>query len=154
MSSGYERFNNEDVEKTGEVLNAPAYPVQQFPPQYTGQQPATLALGQIPQVPGQQTIIHVAAGPIPNDYFGFALFVTICCCLPFGIVGLIKSSEVKNRAAGGDYNGATISSSEARRWSWAGCIIGGITWGIALLVTCVYIGLAVAACNAGDCYNY
>ncbi|XP_063971473.1 uncharacterized protein LOC129263626 isoform X2 [Lytechinus pictus] len=110
MSSGYERFNNEDVEKTGEVLNAPAYPVQQFPPQYTGQQPATLALGQIPQV--------------------------------------------KNRAAGGDYNGATISSSEARRWSWAGCIIGGITWGIALLVTCVYIGLAVAACNAGDCYNY
>ncbi|XP_041466257.1 proline rich transmembrane protein 1B-like [Lytechinus variegatus] len=151
MSSGYERFNNEDVEKTGD---APAYPIQQFPPQYTVQQPATLPLGQIPQVPGQQTIMHVAAGPIPKDYFGFALFVTICCCLPFGIVGLVKSSEVKNRAAAGDYTGATISSSEARRWSWAGCIIGGITWGIALIVTCVYIGLIVAACNAGNCYNY
>ncbi|XP_041465869.1 proline rich transmembrane protein 1B-like [Lytechinus variegatus] len=162
MSSEYERFNNEDVEggkqavppsygTIGEAPSAPAYPVQQSPPQNTGQQPATLiTLGKIPQVSGQQTMVHVAAGPIPKDYFGFALFVTICCCLPFGVVGLVKSSEVKSRAAVGDYTGATISSSEARRWSWTGCITGVIMWVIGLVMTCVYIGL-VAACNAGNC---
>ena len=44
-------------------------------------------------------MMHAAPGPTPKDYFGFALFVTICCCLPFGIVGLIKSSEVSQYRA-------------------------------------------------------
>ncbi len=31
---------------------------------------------------------------VPKDYFGLALFVTLCCFLPLGIVALIKSNEV------------------------------------------------------------
>ncbi|WP_411025377.1 CD225/dispanin family protein, partial [Salmonella sp. s55004] len=70
---------------------------------------------QIP-APSDQTIIHVTAGisPPPDD-FGFALFVTLCCCLPFGIVGLVKSSEVRMRATMGDTAGAELSSNQAKK---------------------------------------
>eukprot|EP00057_Strongylocentrotus_purpuratus_P016463 XP_011670937.1 PREDICTED: uncharacterized protein LOC105441498 [Strongylocentrotus purpuratus] len=109
MPTEYERFTNGNVEggpqavppsheKTGEVpINAPlGYPLQQ-PAQYGPQQPGVYVYQQ--QAPGQQMMMHAAPGPIPKDYFGFALFVTICCCLPFGIVGLIKSSEVSQYRA-------------------------------------------------------
>ncbi|PIK41572.1 putative proline-rich transmembrane protein 1 [Apostichopus japonicus] len=53
----------------------------------------------------------------PNDYLGFAIFVTICCCLPFGIVGIIKATEVRSRFISGDYQGAEDSSRSAKNWS-------------------------------------
>ena len=31
----------------------------------------------------------------PKDYLGLALFSLLCCCLPFGIVALVKSLEVR-----------------------------------------------------------
>ena len=41
-----------------------------------------------PSIIRQQTVF------IPKDYFGLALFVTVCCFLPLGIVALVKSSDV------------------------------------------------------------
>lgn len=65
----------------------------------------------------------------PNDYLGFAIFVTICCCLPFGIVGIIKASEVRSRFLSGDYQGAEESSRAAKNWSCAGLVTGLIVLG-------------------------
>ncbi|XP_003730780.1 proline-rich transmembrane protein 1 [Strongylocentrotus purpuratus] len=130
--------------------NSSEYPMQQpsqFPQaaQFPQQQPGTYAPQQQPgtyapqpqviqvQQPVQQNIIHVSTGIAPNDYFGLALFVTLCCCLPFGIVALIKSTEVRNRSAVGDYHGAAVSSLEAKRWSRIGLIFGSVSVGVSVL---------------------
>ncbi|XP_030849463.1 uncharacterized protein LOC105442617 [Strongylocentrotus purpuratus] len=80
--------------------NSSGYPMQQpsksqQASQFPQQQPATaVPQPQVIQVPMEQNIVHANMETMPNDYFGSALFVTMCCCLPFGIVALIKSTEV------------------------------------------------------------
>lgn len=32
--------------------------------------------------------------PKPNNNLALAIFTTVCCCLPFGIVAIIKASKV------------------------------------------------------------
>ncbi|XP_072176559.1 uncharacterized protein [Diadema setosum] len=104
------------------------------------------------QAPGQQMITHVTTAVIPpSDYFGLALFVTICCCLPLGIVGLVKSSEVKNRAAMGDAAGAQRASHEAHRYSMIGLGIGIGSWVIGFILIIVYVVvIASAVASAGS----
>ncbi|XP_003727604.1 proline-rich transmembrane protein 1 [Strongylocentrotus purpuratus] len=137
--------------------NSSEYPMQQpshsqqaaqFPQQHPGtdvpqSQPGTYAPQQHPgtdvpqpqefQAPIQQNIVHVSTGIAPNDYFGLALCVTLCCCLPFGIVALIKSNQVRNRSAEGDYHGAAIASLEAKRWSSIGLLLGSISIGVSVI---------------------
>ncbi|XP_038052854.1 proline-rich transmembrane protein 1-like isoform X2 [Patiria miniata] len=74
--------------------------------------------------PRPQTIISTPNVCQPNDYFGLALFVTACCCLPLGIVGLIKANDVRNRFRLGDIAGAEQASREARKYSFWGLGIG------------------------------
>lgn len=87
----------------------------------------------------QHAVIHVNnAVPAPPDYFALSLIVTIFCCLPFGIVGLVKSSEVRSRAAVGDLAGAQMSSMEAKKWSYAG-LFTGLGFIVAFIVTYVVL---------------
>ena len=45
--------------------------------------------------PGQTVIFRQPhAQPPPKDYTVLAILVTVCCCLPFGIVGIIKALDV------------------------------------------------------------
>jgi hypothetical protein len=60
---------------------------------------------QVPQSPLGQT-------PIKN-WLVESILVTIFCCLPFGIVGIVNASQVNSRLASGDYNGALHASKEA-----------------------------------------
>ncbi|XP_030848539.1 proline-rich transmembrane protein 1-like [Strongylocentrotus purpuratus] len=116
------------------------YPMQQpshsqQAAQFPQQQPGTAApQPQVVQVPIQQNIANVSTGIAPNDYFAQALFVTLCCCMPFGIVALIKSREVKHRSAVGDYHGAALSSLEAKNWSKKGLLFGSISFGVSVVV--------------------
>ncbi len=68
---------------------------------------------------------------IPN-YLTQAILVTLCCCIPFGIVAIIKASQVNSLIAQGDYEGARNASGQAKMWcilsAVFGCI-GGIVWG-------------------------
>ncbi|MGH8050964.1 MAG: CD225/dispanin family protein [Arenimonas sp.] len=57
-----------------------------------------------------------------------AAVLTLCfCCIPFGIVPVIFSTQVNSKLAAGDYSCAQSASNNAKLWSWI-CI------GIALLV--------------------
>ncbi|XP_011668734.2 transmembrane protein 233-like [Strongylocentrotus purpuratus] len=69
---------------------------------------------------------------MPTDHLFFALFVTIFCCLPIGIVALIKSIQVKDKYKEGDYEGSLEASKSTKNWSIAGVIIG-----IIMLVICI-----------------
>jgi hypothetical protein len=68
------------------------------------------------------------AGTVPN-YMVQSILVTLCCCLPLGIVGIVKAGEVNNRLAAGDYEGAVKASNTVKTILWIG-LASGIVLGI------------------------
>jgi hypothetical protein len=60
----------------------------------------------------------------PKNWLVESILVTIFCCLPFGIVGIVNASQVNARYAGGDYAGAERASMEAGKWTKIGFFIG------------------------------
>jgi|ERR1043166_7395468 hypothetical protein len=63
---------------------------------------------------------------VPN-YLVPAIFSTICCCLPFGIVAIIFAAQVNTRLQAGDLQGAMQASHRARMWFWIAVACGLIT---------------------------
>jgi tetrahydromethanopterin S-methyltransferase subunit E len=61
----------------------------------------------------------------PKNYLVESILVTIFCCLPFGIAGIVFASQVNSKFAVGDYEGAIASSKNAKKW---------MTWGLVLSV--------------------
>jgi hypothetical protein len=62
--------------------------------------------------------------PKPNSNLGLAIFTTLCCCLPLGIVAIIKSSKVNDYYAMKQYDAANAAAAEAKKW----CIYGIVAW--------------------------
>ncbi|XP_063956507.1 proline-rich transmembrane protein 1-like [Lytechinus pictus] len=137
------------------------YPPQGYPPQGA---PPAYPQGQAQYAGGQNVIVATApqttmivrqSQPQPNDYLAFAIFVTICCCLPFGIVGIVKSMDVRNRYTAGDMAGAEESSRSAKNWSMAGLIVGIVleVIGIILIVVYYVVILAAVSSSVNDFYG-
>ena len=62
--------------------------------------------------------------PVPTR-LAESICVTLFCCLPCGIVGIVNASSVAGKLAAGDYAGAVEASNRAKNWNIAG-FIGGI----------------------------
>ena len=82
--------------------------------------------------------------PCPPTYLALSIIVTVLCCLPFGIVGIVKSSNVSKEYAAGNYAGAKDASKQAKTWSIIGlcCGLFWIILYIILLACGVMAGLA------------
>lgn len=72
--------------------------------------------------------------PKPSSYLGLAIFTTLCCCLPLGIVAIIKGSKVGDYYAMKQYDAAIMASNEAKKW----CIYGIVFWFIIDLVWFIF----------------
>ena len=73
------------------------------------------------------------AGQAPNNYLVWSILATLFCCLPFGIVAIVKSSQVNGLWAQGRYAEAQASAESAKRWVVWSAVIGvvvGIIYGI------------------------
>lgn len=70
--------------------------------------------------------------PRPKNWLVESILVTIFCCLPFGIVGIIYAAQVNTKFDLGDYLGATRMARDARKWTLISLIVGG-GWIILLL---------------------
>ncbi|XP_071796236.1 uncharacterized protein [Asterias amurensis] len=81
----------------------------------------------IPSFPPADTTI-ITSSTQPKDYQIFAIFVTLFCCLPLGILGIFKSSEVRRRAAMGDTFGAHQASYRTKSFLYAGLGVGLLVW--------------------------
>lgn len=60
---------------------------------------------------------------IPNHLVP-AILVTICCCLPFGIVSIVYAAQVNGKISNGDLAGARRDSESAKTWAWISFGIG------------------------------
>ncbi len=65
---------------------------------------------------------------VPN-YLPQAILVTLFCCLPIGIMAILKANEVNSRLQVGDYEGAIIASQNAKKYCWWS-FWGGLIFGI------------------------
>jgi len=60
----------------------------------------------------------------PKNYLLESILVTIFCCMPFGIVGIIFASQVNSNFASGDIDRANRASADAKKWMKWGLITG------------------------------
>ena len=71
--------------------------------------------------------------PKPDNNMVLAILVTLCCCLPLGIVGIVKASQVNSLYMAGQYQAAVASAADAKKWSMIGLISGlviNVIWSI------------------------
>jgi len=76
----------------------------------------------------QPVVQYPPPASVPN-YLVHSILVTLCCCLPFGIVALIYAAQVNTKLAMGDLAGAQAYSRSARTWvivSFVVGIVGGL----------------------------
>lgn len=71
--------------------------------------------------------------PLPN-YLVQSILVTICCCIPFGIVAIVYAAQVNGKIAMGDHAGAKASSDNAKMWCWIAFLTGLVLNIVATLV--------------------
>src|SRR6201987_1236155 len=81
------------------------------------------------------------AGQAPNNYLVWSILVTLFCCLPFGIVAIVKSSQVNGLWAQGRYAEAQASADSARKWIIWSVVVG-------LIVNAIVIAVNLTNMNA------
>ncbi len=83
---------------------------------------------------------------MPPTYMAIAILSTIFCCLPFGIVSIVKASQVGSLYGQGSYEEAQKASKSAKKWA----IISAVTAvGLGLLY---FIFSLVLAAIGASCY--
>lgn len=88
----------------------------------------------------------------PKSWLVESILVTILCCLPFGIAGIVNASKVESRWYSGDKAGARRASEEAARWTKIG-FFGGLVV-IIVYVILVVVGAVNGVWQSGGYYYY
>ena len=52
----------------------------------------------------------------PNNYLVQSILVTIFCCLPLGVVGIVFASQVNSKYDAGDFAGSEKASKQAKQF--------------------------------------
>ncbi|MBO4607492.1 MAG: CD225/dispanin family protein [Prevotella sp.] len=60
----------------------------------------------------------------PKTWLVESIVVTLCCCMPLGVVGIINAAKVETLYNGGRYTEANHASEEARKWTLIALVAG------------------------------
>ncbi|QKT06308.1 CD225/dispanin family protein [Gordonia sp. X0973] len=94
--------------------------------------------------PGQPYAAGPAMGPEPDNNLVWAILSTILCCLPLGIVAIIKSTSVGKLWAQGDVVGAQKAADDAKKFAMWGAIAAVVLW-VLYIIFFVVVGIAGSA---------
>ena len=72
------------------------------------------------------------AGSVPS-YLAQSILCTLFCCLPFGIVSIVKASQVNSLWSSGRYEEAQRASADAKHWAWISFASGAVVIAIYLI---------------------
>ncbi len=73
----------------------------------------------------------------PKTWLAESILVTIFCCLPFGIVGIVNAAKISTLFAEGRYDEAEHASRQAGKWTKTGFWIG-LACGVVYLICVAY----------------
>ena len=62
--------------------------------------------------------------PCPKTWMAESILVTIFCCLPFGIAGIVFAAKASSLYAAGQYEEAVEASNNAAKWTKIGFFVG------------------------------
>lgn len=88
-----------------------------------------------PQNPGMPP-----QGPPPDNNLVWAILSTVLCCLPLGIIAIIKAANVNGKWAIGDYEGARRDAADAKKYALWGAI-ASVTLAIIYIIFVLVIGV-------------
>ncbi len=74
----------------------------------------------------------------PKTWLAESILVTLFCCLPLGIIGIVNASKVESRFYSGDIEEANRLSFVAKKWTVIGFWIGVVLWIIYLLIVIAF----------------
>ena len=77
----------------------------------------------------------------PKNWLIESILVTLFCCLPFGIAGIVFAAQVNSKYAAGDYAGAQKASQDAAKWTKIGFFVG---IGVIILYMIAVFGLGLS----------
>lgn len=80
-------------------------------------------------------------------YLILSIISTLCCCLPFGVVGIVFSAKINSAMLAGNLEEAQNNAKMARTWIIVSFAIGLLTW-------LIYMVLIVTGAVSGSAYYY
>lgn len=83
--------------------------------------------------------------PVLPNYLVQSILVTLCCCLPFGIVAIVNAAQVNTKLQQGDFAGAQVASASAKKWCTYALIAGAVVGLLYALLWALGIGAAMLA---------
>lgn len=86
-----------------------------------------------------------APGMEPDNNLVWAILSTVLCCLPLGIVSIVKSTSVSKLWAMGDYAGAQKAADDAKKFAMWSAIAAVAWWVIFVIIYVVIIAAAVSS---------
>ena len=81
----------------------------------------------------------------PKTWMAESILVTLFCCLPFGIVGIINAAKVSSLFATGQTDAAMQASKNAGKWTKIGFFIG-LACVILYVFSVVLLGVSMGSC--------
>lgn len=69
-------------------------------------------------------LLHAVVSETVESNLAMAIAVTVLCCMPFGLVGIVYATQVNAKALAGDIAGARAAARNARTWSLLGLGFG------------------------------
>lgn len=70
----------------------------------------------------------------PDNYLVWAILSTVLCCVPFGVVAIVKSTKVDTLWTDGRYDEAVRSADDAKKWAIISAVSAVVVWVIYILV--------------------
>jgi Interferon-induced transmembrane protein len=88
---------------------------------------------------------QAAPGPPPDNNLVWAILSTIFCCLPLGVVAIVKSTQVSTLWAQGQYDASRKAAEDAKKFALWAAIAGVI---VVVLYVIFFVLIGIGASNS------
>lgn len=84
-------------------------------------------------------------GPPPENNLVWGILTTILCCLPLGVVSIIKASQVNSLWAQGQFDAARRAADDAKKWAIWSVVASVAVWVVIVVFYIVVLAAAVSS---------
>ena len=89
-------------------------------------------------------------GTPPDNNLVWAILSTVLCCLPLGIVSIIKSTNVNTLWAQGQYDEARKAADDAKKFAMWSAGVAVAVWIIGAILDFAFFAMILAGAAAND----